>query len=121
MENMELDILRAALDGPLGRGSRGAGQLTSKYRVVGDEEGELRQLTVAIDDLVNEGYLHPYYNSDGKRATTAINVRGITFKGRRRYRELRHPRFAWAERNWFPLTIAAITATSPIVTKLIWG
>ena len=123
LKNMERDILQAALDGPLKLGTLGGDKLISKYRDVGDEEGEGRRLTLAINDLVNEGYLHPYhaYKSDGTRETTAFTVRGITFKGMRRCRELRHPRFMWAERNWFPLTIAATTAAVPIVTKLIWG
>ena len=122
MKNMELDILQAALDGPLGPGTPGAVELASKYRDSDDEEaGVGRHITVAVDDLVNEGSLHPYFHSDGTRASTAVSVRGITFKGRRRYRELKHPRLVWAEQNWFPLTIAVIAAASPIVTKIIWG
>ena len=121
MKNMELDILEAALDGPLRKGTRGKKKLLSKYRDAGDEEGDARQLTVAIDDLVEEGYLRPYFNIDGTRSKTAVNVRGITFKGRRPYRELRYPLRVWAKRNWFPLTIAVIAAASPLVTKLIWG
>ena len=121
MKNLELDILQAALDGPIMRGEVGLDKLRIKYQEVDYDETESRQLAVAIDDLVNQGYLHPYYRSNGTRQTTDVWVRGITFKGRRRYRELRHPRLVWAGRNWFPLTIAAITATIPIVTKLIWG
>ena len=121
MKNMEIDILQAAFDGPIKTGTRGAEKLSSKYRDTGDEEREARQITVAIDDLVDEGYLRPYFSTDGTRSKTAVDVRGITFKGRRRLRELKHPRLVWAGQNWFPLTIAAITALIPIVTKIIWG
>ena len=121
MKNLELDILQAGLDGPISRKTRGGEILLSKYREADDEETASRELTVAIDDLVDEGYLYPYFNSDGTRRKTAVDARGITFKGRRRYRELKHPRLVWAERNWFPLTIAVIAAASPIVTKVVWG
>lgn len=121
MKNLELDILQAALGGPLMKGKLGGDELISKYGDPGDQESPNRQLTVAIDDLVSEGYLHPYRDRDGKPVTVSVLARGITFKGRRRYRELRHPRLVWAERNWFPLTIAATTAAIPIVTKIIWG
>ena len=121
MKNMELDILEAALDGPLKKGTRGGEKLLSKYRNADDEERDARQLTVSIDELVDEGYLRPYFNSDGTRRKTAVDVRGITFKGRRRYRELKYPQLVWTEKNWFPLTIALIAAASPMVTKIIWG
>ena len=119
MKNLELDILQAALDGPIKRGTRGAEKLLSKYREADDEETDRRALTVAVDDLVNKGYLHPCFRTDGTRDTTAVDVRGITFLGRRRYRELKYPRRVWGERNWFPLAIAVVAAVSSIVTKII--
>ena len=107
MKTMERDILQAALDGPLGPGTPKAIELASKYSDKDDDEaGGRRHITVAVDDLVNEGYLHPYFHSDGTRGKTAVSVRGITFKGRRRLRELKNPWLVWAGRNWFPLLIA---------------
>ena len=60
MKNLELDILQAGLDGPISRKTRGGEILLSKYREADDEETASRELTVAIDDLVDEGYLYPY-------------------------------------------------------------
>ena len=121
MKNMERDILQAALDGPLTPKAPGTKALVSKYHDPDDGERGSRQITVAVDDLVDQGYLRPYFNSDGTRSKTAVNVRGLTFKGNRRLRELKHPQRVWAERNWFPLTVAFLTAAVPIVTKIFWG
>ena len=119
MNNIELDILEAARRGPITPGSQEGKVLMSRYHDPSDGEGGTRELTIAIEELVDEGYLHPYISSGALQR--GIYARGITFKGRRRRREIKYRPFLWVLRNWFPFTIALIAAASPIVTRIFWG
>lgn len=119
MNNIELDILEAASRGAIAPGSQEGKVLMSKYHDPSDGERGTRELTIATEELVDEGYLHPYISRGAPQR--GIYARGITFKGRRRRREIKYRPFLWALRNWFPLLIALIATGSPFLTKWLWG
>ena len=98
--------------------------LVDKY--LSDEYGDDRkvnqQIGTTLSYLIEQRYLHPYLNREGKEAKSPPYARGITPKGIERLKELQHPRVCWIRKNWFPLTIAAITAligTASIIVNAI--
>lgn len=110
LDEMELDILELMYEkGELGyingAHSEAAQVLNAKYI----SEREQQALMVTVQYLLEARYLWPYFDNN-----TEIELRnyarGITPKGVRRMRKLQR-RFPWIRENWFPVLVAAITAT----------
>ena len=79
--------------------------LNAKYR----SEAEQQAVMVTVQYLLEERYLFPFF--DAKSGEELRNyARGITPKGIDRLRELQDPGRYWRRKNWFPLTVAVITA-----------
>ena len=80
-----------------------------------------QQLTAVLNYLLEERYLYPYFDISGKELRDGY-ARGLTPKGIKRLRELKHPALTWAGANWFPVVVALITASigvASIVVNLI--
>ena len=114
MQNLE-KLERAILEAVCDKGSIGLenGSLTPAAQVLAAKypsERERQDLTVALQYLLEERYLWPYFNDKGKEDRTAGHTRGITPRGVDRLRKLRHPQLYWMGENWFPLLVAATGA-----------
>lgn len=66
-------------------------------------------LTCTLIHLVKHGYLIPLYDADGNEAKNGWS-RGLSPQGYQRLRQLRHPVRTWSSQNWFPLSVALISA-----------
>ena len=75
-------------------------------------------LTAVLNYLLEERYLYPYFNGLGEELKDGF-ARGLTPKGLKRLRELRHPVRTWAEANWFPVVVAVITASIGVASILV--
>ena len=110
IKQMERDVLETVLIlGDIGYrgGSHSAASkvLIEKYSGSFDVD---QRLVVIVDFLVEERYLFPVRNDKGE--VSSGYARGITPKGLKRLRHLRHPRRTWVRKNWFPVVVAVITA-----------
>ena len=122
-KNLERDILTWTYQlgelGPIhGSPSPAIVTLVGKYQ--NGEYGEKRkvdqQIATCIEYLREKRYLYPYFNSQGEEAKSPPWARGITPKGVERLEKLQHPRTHWIGENWFPLTVAIITASIGIAS-----
>ena len=119
VKQMEQDLLETARDkapiGLVGEAGRSARQfLADKY----PSKEESQQLTVVMQYLLEERYIYPFFDGVTKLESRDY-VRGITPKGMRRLEELQAPRRAWFRDNWFPATIAGITAGVSITSLIL--
>ena len=111
---MELDVLAAALElGPILPGSLAAQSLAEAY------PGEQEALTVVADYLIEERFLFPLFNSTTGTELRNGRARGITPKGMDRLRRLRRPVRTWIGENWFPVVVAATTASLGITSIVV--
>ena len=112
--DMELDILAAAFElGPILPGSPAAQSLSEAY------PGEQEALTVIADYLIEERFLFPLFSSTTGTELLNGRARGITPKGMDRLRRLRHPVRTWIGENWFPVAVAATTASLGIISIIV--
>ena len=114
---IERDILEVANQyGMMGpeSGKPAHDALTQKY---GHDRDMAQRITAVMQYLIEERYLFPLFNSEGQESH--LYARGITPKGSERLKEIRHPIRTWMRKNWFPLAIAALTATISMVSMVI--
>ena len=113
LKQMECDILEITTirDGSwsIYQPDRAASKfLLNKYA----SEGGRDQLSVVIQYLLEERYLIP--GLDHSERDSKDIVRGLTPKGYKRLRELQAPKWTWFKSNWFPTSVAAITAIAAV-------
>ena len=72
------------------------------------DDKEVRLFSRLLDSLVAEGYLLPAINTATGRPSLG-RAAGITVKGLIWLDSLEHPRKQWLKKNWFALSVAAIT------------
>ena len=84
--------------------------LTGKYK----SEEERQRVTAFASYLIEQRYLFPLFDSDGKEDLQT--ARDITPKGQRRLQELRHPIGTWIGANWFAVFVAFVTAVIGIAS-----
>ena len=77
-----------------------------------------QHLTAVINYLLEERFLYPYFDSSGKELRDRY-ARGLTPKGLRRLRELRHPVLTWVGANWFGVVVAGITASIGVASIIV--
>ena len=108
-KRLERDILEAVYEnGPtLGPDAPATQVLMQKY----PSEDEIEAVTVALQYLLEQRYLWPYFGVNGHEARSRGDTRGITPKGIERLRQLRHPQVHWICANWFPFSVAVFSAT----------
>ena len=112
--NMELDILAAAFElGSIFPGTPANQSLVEAYP---DEE---ERLTVFADYLIEERFLFPLFDPTTGGEVRNGRARGITPKGIDRLRRLRNPVRTWIGENWFPVIVAAITASIGIGSIIV--
>ena len=106
LKRLECDILEAVYDkGFVLPNSPASKVLSEKY----PSEHEQQVVTVTLLYLLEERYLWPFFNHEG-REKSAGHARGITPKGIDRLRKLQHPWWHWISKNWFPVLVTAISA-----------
>ena len=111
VEKIERDILEAVYDKGMvgffdGSHSPAAQMLNAKYPA----EQEQQAVMVIAQYLLEERYLFPFFDFDAGKESRNY-VRGITPKGIDKLRQLRRPWLHWICANWFPFSVAVISAT----------
>ncbi len=108
-KRLERDILEAVYENgrTLGPDTPAAQVLIQKY----PSEDEMQAVTVDLQYLLEQRYLWPYFGVNGHELREGGGTRGITPKGIERLRQLRHPQVHWICANWFPFSVAVISAT----------
>ncbi len=116
-QKMERDILETAATGEIMTPNHAAFKsLCDNYPTE-----QAQALTCALIYLVEYGYLIPLYDADGNTAKNGWS-RGLSPQGYRRLQQLRRPARIWISQNWFPLSVASISAflaAASIVTNLL--
>ena len=111
---MELDVLAAAFElGPIFPGTPAALSLANAY------PGEQEALTVIADYLMEGRFLFPMFNLTNGTEIRNGRARGITPKGMDRLRRLRRPVRTWIGDSWFPVVVAATTASLGIISIVV--
>ena len=119
-ETMERDILEAVYKfGEIRPGTTASQILADKYPLEEGKNSPLTRVTVMLNYLLEERFLFPYFSSSTGEELRNNVARGITPKGLDRLRRLRHPVRTWIGENWFPVVIAAITATIGIASIVV--
>ena len=116
--NIELDILRIVKRlGPIDLNGHSYKENFKQLRDLYDEESDQELMRYMFKSLVKSRHLSPIINDDGREvASTAFK---LTAKGERRLQKLECPIRAWARRNWFPLSVAIITAGTSIANIVL--
>ena len=112
IDELERDILTAAYHH--GRLNLEGGELTPGAQFLVDKypsKPERQDIAVVLQYLLEMRYMWPYFSREtGKELRAAGYARGITPKGIERLQQLKNPVAYWGKKNWFPLTVAAVTA-----------
>ena len=117
VEEMELAILGAVDDKgtllPFDGGTEAQQVLSAKF----PSDREQQDLEVTVQYLVEQRFLFPAFADSGRELSPAAG--GITPKGAERLRQLQGPRSYWMGQNWFPLTVAIVTALIGIANTVV--
>ena len=82
------------------------------------EHDPQQPLTSVINYLLEERYLYPYIDDSGKELRDGY-ARGLTPKGLDRLKQLQRPVRTWISANWFPVIVAAVTASIAIASIVV--